>query len=154
VVCFEVIEHIRDDLTFLRHLRGHGQPVLLSTPDRRFRLHASHKPWNPEHIREYAPAELHQVFIMAGFAHVNISGVYAQPEVMNAERKRVRRAEFLYAHDFLNLRRLIPYHRRYPVERFVRKLLGWGIEPALPTPEYELRPPDEPCLQLFVEARP
>ena len=65
IVSFQVIEHIQDDMLFLKEIHRVLKPggiALLTTPNRRMSL--SRNPW---HIREYLSDELKK------YRHKNIS---------------------------------------------------------------------------------
>lgn len=79
VVSFQVIEHIRDDLYFLKEVHRMLKPsgiALLTTPNRRMSL--SRNPW---HIREYVPGELHRLAAQV-FREVTIKGITGNEKVM------------------------------------------------------------------------
>ena len=54
----EVIEHIEDAVTAIRHLLASGQVLYLSTPNRASPALGQHRPHNEHHVREYAPLEM------------------------------------------------------------------------------------------------
>jgi ubiquinone/menaquinone biosynthesis C-methylase UbiE len=64
VVSFETIEHLEDDLAYLREVSRVLSPagvLLISTPNRRLKNPGrtiTDRPVNPFHVREYAPDEL------------------------------------------------------------------------------------------------
>ncbi len=71
VVSFETIEHIADDVGFLREIRRvlvPGGKLLLSTPNRE-REGAEPNPW---HVREYALAELRGLLFDSGFSEPEV----------------------------------------------------------------------------------
>lgn len=56
VVSYQVIEHVEDVEEYLRQLQGmlnKSGKIIISTPDRRYRLTVNQAPWNPYHLREY-----------------------------------------------------------------------------------------------------
>lgn len=110
VVCFHVIEHIKDDLYFLseisRVLKTTGI-LLLATPNKVLRLPRDQKPWNIYHVREYTAEELKELLEKV-FSNVNLLGLWAKPKIMELEIERFRRNSNLAGLDFLNLRRVIP----------------------------------------------
>lgn len=61
IVSYQVIEHVENVEEYLRELRGmlkkHGK-IIISTPDRRYRLNDDQVPWNPFHVREYTKETL------------------------------------------------------------------------------------------------
>ena len=58
VVAVEVIEHIEDTVTAVRHLLASGRVVILSTPNRAAPVLRPDRPSNPYHVREYTPREM------------------------------------------------------------------------------------------------
>jgi SAM-dependent methyltransferase len=61
VLSFQVIEHVWDDIGYLREARRVLKPggvVVLVTPDRRHRLLPGQRPWNRWHVREYSGPQL------------------------------------------------------------------------------------------------
>lgn len=60
IVCFEVIEHIREGEAVLSEIRRLLAPegvLLISTPNRSIYSSGSETPWNPYHVREYTLEE-------------------------------------------------------------------------------------------------
>ena len=94
VVSFQVIEHIPEVPRYLaelkRVLKADGT-VLISTPNRNYRLLPFQKPWNPEHLREYSRKHLEKE-LMAIFPHVDLLGVYGTSEINVVEHNRVRQS--------------------------------------------------------------
>jgi len=90
-VSFQVIEHIRDDAGHVaevcRILKPGGM-LILTTPNRNYRLRPGQKPWNRFHIREYAPRELDAV-LRQSFPEVSVWGICGSGEVQAIERARV-----------------------------------------------------------------
>src|SRR4030042_7005749 len=64
VVSFQVVEHVQDDKNFLseiyRVLKKGGE-LILTTPNRIYRLRHGQKPWDRFHIREYYPSGLEKI---------------------------------------------------------------------------------------------
>lgn len=61
VLSFQVIEHVHDELAYPREARRVLKPgghLLVITPDRKYRLLPSQKPWNRWHLREYSSRSL------------------------------------------------------------------------------------------------
>jgi 2-polyprenyl-3-methyl-5-hydroxy-6-metoxy-1,4-benzoquinol methylase len=79
IVCFEVIEHIEDDVAFLRDLRRLARPqasIAISTPNKLIASGDRDKPLNPFHVREYVADE----FIRLLRQEFSIVTVYGQHE--------------------------------------------------------------------------
>ena len=78
-VSLETIEHVQDDAAYVAEARRVVKPdgiLICSTPNRRVlnpgrRLH--HRPFNPFHVREYAPDEL-EGLLRVRFPHVTLFG--------------------------------------------------------------------------------
>lgn len=61
IVSFQVIEHVdnvEEYLRFLKSLLNKNGKIIISTPDRRYRLTRSQRPWNQYHLREYDKSDL------------------------------------------------------------------------------------------------
>lgn len=105
IVSFQVIEHIEDDLLFLKEIYRVLKPggiALLTTPNKKMSF--SRNPW---HIREYLPDELKT---LAGkiFNHVALKGIAGNDKVMvyyEHNRKSVRR---ITRFDVFNLQHRLP----------------------------------------------
>ena len=54
----ELIEHIEDTVSAVRHLLASGRVVILSTPNRAAPVLRPDRPSNPYHVREYTPREM------------------------------------------------------------------------------------------------
>jgi SAM-dependent methyltransferase len=90
-ICFQVIEHVEDDVAFVKELHRILKPggkLYLTTPDRESRLKPGQKPWNPEHKREYHKMQLWGL-LRRYFPEVEVSYVVATPEILEIERRRI-----------------------------------------------------------------
>jgi SAM-dependent methyltransferase len=96
VVCFQVIEHVRDHERFAaeiaRVLKPHGLAIL-ATPDRSTRLFSWQKPWNRWHLREYSAETLSGV-LSPFFNSVEMRFMSGTPEVIDLELARCRRTKW------------------------------------------------------------
>lgn len=105
VVSFQVIEHIEDDMLFLREIHRVLRPggiAFFTTPNRRLTL--TRNPW---HIREYLPEELEA---LAGkvFSEVSMKGIAGNNKVMKYYEENKRSVKRLTRWDFLNLQHRLP----------------------------------------------
>lgn len=105
VVSFQVIEHIRDDMYFLKEIHRMLKPsgiALLTTPNRRMSL--SRNPW---HIREYLPKELHRLAAQV-FQDVTVKGITGNDKVMRYYEDNKAAVRRITRWDFLNLQYRLP----------------------------------------------
>lgn len=97
VTSFQVIEHIDDVPGYLCEIRRVLKPggrLILTTPNRKWRLLPFQKPWNPYHLREYTGAALQRT-VRRFFPNVHLFGVMARPDLLALERRRVRQNPIL-----------------------------------------------------------
>ena len=126
VIAFQVIEHIKEDVEFLREVKRvlkAGGRFILTTPNRDFRLKPGQKPFNPHHVREYTNQELHKT-LRSVFAGVEVLDIFATPEVEAIEKARVVLNRRLTALDPLNLRRYVPVSIKNALVNPIRTLLA------------------------------
>jgi 2-polyprenyl-3-methyl-5-hydroxy-6-metoxy-1,4-benzoquinol methylase len=105
VLNFQVLEHVEDDLGFVRNLASAlapGGTLMLTTPNAAMSFSE-----NPCHLREYTAAELNALLGKV-FAHVEMLGVFPNARVEAFDRERRRAVERILRLDPLNLRRLLP----------------------------------------------
>lgn len=139
VLCFQVLEHIRDTASFLRALGDRLNPggVLLLTTPNRLRTVSE----NPYHVREYTEAELRGE-LAAVFDSVTILGVHGNEKVEAFELGRARAVRNILRLDPLGLRNLLP---RRAVEfafarlaRVVRRRARPAGEPAISPTDFRV----------------
>ena len=119
-VSFQVIEHIRDDAGHaaqVHRILKPGGMLVLTTPNRNYRLHPGQKPWNRFHIREYDPQQL-AAALRQSFPDVSVLGVRGSDEVQAIERARVAWA--LRSGPMSAVRRSLPE----PLKLFLGAVLG------------------------------
>ena len=105
VVCFQVIEHIKDDMTFVREvarvLRPGGK-FIVSTPNAPMSL--TRNPW---HIREYSSEEL-QNLLSISFDSIEIAGVVGNEKIMEYYEKNREGVKRITRFDILDLQHRLP----------------------------------------------
>jgi len=91
VTCFQMIEHVADGgevLAGIAHALKPGGVLVLTTPNRVYRLQPGQRPWNRWHLHEYYAAEL-SALLSRFFSTVWMCGVRGTPEAEELERGRV-----------------------------------------------------------------
>lgn len=105
VISFQVIEHIKDDETYIREIARVLKPggiALLTTPNIKKSL--SRNPW---HIREYTAAQLTEL-CRPHFSQVNMLGVSGNDKVMEYYEQNKASVQKLMRFDVLNLQYRLP----------------------------------------------
>lgn len=118
-VSFQVIEHIRDDAGHVAEICRILKPdgiLVLTTPNRNYRLRPGQKPWNRFHIREYDPQQL-EATLRKSFPDALVMGIRGSEEVQAIEQARVAWA--LKGGPLSAIRRSLPE----PLKLFLGKLL-------------------------------
>lgn len=114
VVSFQVIEHIEEDIEFVREvarvLRPGGKFVV-STPNAPMSL--TRNPW---HVREYNADELRNI-LECHFSNVTAYGVVGDEKIMEYYRKNRRSVRRIARFDILDLQHRLP-----------RKMLQWPYD--------------------------
>ncbi len=111
VVSFQVIEHIKDDLTYLKEINRVLKPggiALITTPN--IKMSLSRNPW---HIREYTANELTEMAKKV-FPKVKMLGVGGNEKVMTYYEENRRSVQKMMKWDVLNL--------QYKLPRFVLRI--------------------------------
>ena len=105
VVSFQVIEHIEDDMTFVREvarvLRPGGKFVV-STPNAPMSI--TRNPW---HVREYKANELYNL-LGCYFSNVELYGVVGNEKIMEYYRKNCQSVRKITRFDILDLQHRLP----------------------------------------------
>jgi len=97
VVSFQVIEHVPDVQAYLKEIRRvvkKGGCIVLTTPNRTYRLWPGQKPWNRFHLREYDARGLKKV-LEDVFGEVEVWGIRGTDEVQRKEYARVNKPSLL-----------------------------------------------------------
>ena len=105
VVSFQVIEHIKDDLTFLKEIKRVLKPsglALITTPNIRFTL--TRNPW---HQREYQSLELRQLAERV-FDNVEVKGIAGNQKVMKYYHQNKQSVARITRFDVFNLQYRLP----------------------------------------------
>jgi ubiquinone/menaquinone biosynthesis C-methylase UbiE len=105
VVSFQVIEHIQDDLMFLKEIHRVLKPggvALITTPNRSMSL--SRNPW---HIREYLPQQLRDL-AESVFGRVKLKGITGNEKVMHYYAQNKRFVDRITQFDIFNLQYRLP----------------------------------------------
>lgn len=92
ILSFQVIEHVESVSDYLSELKRILKPngvLIITTPDRRYRLTKNQKPWNPFHLREYDLKTYKQDFKNI-FPKTEIFSVLSSKEILNIEFNRVK----------------------------------------------------------------
>jgi 2-polyprenyl-3-methyl-5-hydroxy-6-metoxy-1,4-benzoquinol methylase len=105
IASFQVIEHIQDDVLFLKEIYRVLKPggiALLTTPNRSMSL--SRNPW---HIREYLPDELKNIAAQI-FPSVEMKGITGNEKVMDYYERNKRSVKRITRFDIFNLQYNLP----------------------------------------------
>lgn len=105
VVSFQVIEHIKDDHTFLKEIHRVLKPggkLIFTTPNKKMTLSR-----NPFHIREYTVEEMSRL-VHKFFTKVNHQGVFGNEKVMDYHEKNRASVKKITRFDIFNLQYRLP----------------------------------------------
>ena len=153
VVCFQVIEHIKDDMNFVREvarvLRPGGK-FIVSTPNAPMSL--TRNPW---HVREYRAEELTNI-LECSFSHVESLGVFGNEKVMAYYEKNRRSVQKITRLDVLRLQYILPrFLLKLPYDllnRINRRFLlkkDRELTTSISMEDYSVAPVAPECFDLF-----
>jgi len=132
VVAFQMIAYLDDPQPLLREIRrvlDPGGVLLLTTPNRVYRVDEGRRPWNRYHVREYLGHELAAV-LAETFDDVTVYGVAADEPIDSIVRARAARARRLSRLDPLGLRYRLPESLNAPLRRVARRAARPDVDPA------------------------
>jgi len=105
VVSFQVIEHIKDDKSFLQEIHRVLKPggkAIISTPNKKMTL--TRNPW---HVREYFAPELESLSNSI-FSKVEANGIAGNDKVMDYHERNRQSVKKITRFDILNLQYRLP----------------------------------------------
>jgi SAM-dependent methyltransferase len=124
VFSFQVIEHVNDDIGFLKEIYRVLKPggtAVVTTPNRLYRLKENQKPFNPFHVREYSPKSLEDLATRV-FTKLEISSISGNEEIQQIEYNRVKSGFGKY--DYLGARKWLPQRAIKVGAKLIRIALG------------------------------
>lgn len=156
VVAFQVIEHIEEDMQFVREvarvLRPEGK-FIVTTPNAPMSL--TRNPW---HVREYNADELRNL-LECNFSKVEAFGVVGNDKVMEYYAKNRRSVERIARFDIFDLQHRLPHkllQKPYDMlNRWNRKRLlrdNAKLTTSITCSDYAIEPYREGCFDLFFVA--
>lgn len=131
VLSFQVLEHVTDTVQYLSEIRrvlAPGGQLLLVTPDRSTRLLPGQRPWNRWHVHEYGKSELAKT-LTRHFAHIDIMGMTATPEMIAIELRRCNRIKWRTLPFTLPI---IPDRWRVSALNMIHRIRGEGARTGAP----------------------
>lgn len=156
VISFQVIEHIRRDIDFVREIKRALRPggkFIVTTPNAPMSL--TRNPW---HVREYRANELQNI-LACEFSRVEALGVFGNERVMEYYQKnrlgvkRITRLDIFDLQHRMPRRMLqLPYDLLNRINR--RKLLKANTEltASISMDDYHIAPVADDCFDLFFVA--
>lgn len=156
VVAFQVIEHIKKDLEFVREVHRVLKPggkFIVTTPNKLMSLTR-----NPYHVREYHADELKNI-LECEFSEVDAMGVTGNKKVMTYYNKNRKSVEQFTRFDILDLqhrlpRRLLqlPYDILNRINRRMLLFYNRTLTDSIKMEDYSLEPVCDKCFDLFYVA--
>ncbi len=105
VICFQVVEHIREDRFFLQEIKRVLKPggkLIVTTPNKQMSLTRC-----PYHIREYTPIQL-QKLLADYFPTVDAYGVFGNEKAMQYYQKNKANIEKITQFDIFKFQQWLP----------------------------------------------
>ncbi|MEC5144293.1 class I SAM-dependent methyltransferase [Chitinophaga sp. 212800010-3] len=156
VICFQVIEHIKNDNALLREIRRVLKPggrLLLTTPNKFTSLSR-----NPFHVREYLPQEM-LALIAANFPQARVEGIYGNQTVMTYYEENKRSVQRFTRYDIFNLQHhlpafmlRIPYSLLNNINRLMLLRKMNDVTAGIQWDDFYLHSLRDHCLDYFVTA--
>jgi len=118
VIAFEVIEHIEDDLSFLKELKRVARQnafIAVSTPNKLVSSGNSAKPLDPFHVREYSETEFCHL-LRQTFSSVEVFGQHEHLDKLISRNSLIDH---------------IPTRWKYLLPHYFQALLSVALRPAL-----------------------
>jgi SAM-dependent methyltransferase len=156
IISFQVIEHIENDVLFIKEIRRMLKPggrFIVTTPNRRMSL--TRNPW---HVREYTCTELRQL-LESMFTDVKTQGVYGSKHVMTYYEENKRRIKQWLRLDVLHAHRWMPRRILCPLYDWLNRInrrqihnAHWQLTQNIRATDFSLKPASDNCLDLFYVA--
>lgn len=127
VVSLQVIEHIKDDITFVNEIWRVAKKnalIILTTPNAETRSLKNGEPWNEFHFREYSLIALENL-LNKKFSFVKIYGISAKKSILLVERNRIKKAALMASLDPFKFRKHLPSSIKSWGKRLIKKLFGY-----------------------------
>lgn len=153
VVTFQVIEHIVDDVDFVKEISRVLKPggkAVITTPN--IKMSLTRNPW---HVREYNKEEM-VALVEPFFKKVGLKGVYGDEKVSEYFEKNKRSVEKYKRLDIFNLEHrlprnilAIPYDLLNRFNRNKLKETNDELVMSITTDDYHLAAADDLCYDFF-----
>ncbi len=153
VITFQVIEHIENDLEFLKEIYRVLKPggkLIVSTPNILTTL--TRNPW---HVREYKHNELTKLSNSV-FLSTETLGTYGNETIMNYYNKNKEAIKKITRFDIFNLQYLLPRRLlQIPYDllnRYNRKKLlssNYSLTSGIKMSDFSIAPVNDQCLDLY-----